>query len=278
MRVTHTIDETRTARAEIPGVVACVPTMGALHDGHMALVRRAAELADHVVVTIFVNPTQFAPTEDLARYPRPIERDLQLCRDAGVSLVFNPGVDDMYPPGELDVTIDVPALTTVLEGAHRPGHFVGVCRVVAKLLSIVQPDVACFGRKDYQQLKVIEAMVAGLCLPVRIEPCETVREPDGLALSSRNVYLDEDARQRALTISSALREARRAIRSGETDTRAIESQMRDTLTDAGFDLDYAVLRDARTLAELPNITSGAVALVAAHIGGVRLIDNMLMDG
>ncbi|MBI1375414.1 MAG: pantoate--beta-alanine ligase [Phycisphaera sp.] len=276
MLVTHNVADTRAARAGLTGSVACVPTMGALHDGHMSLVRRAAELADHVAVTIFVNPTQFGPNEDLARYPRPIERDLELCRAAGVGLVFNPTVTDVYPPHELDVTVDVPALTTILEGAHRPGHFVGVCRVVAKLLSIIQPDVACFGRKDYQQLKVIEAMVAGLCLPVRVEACDTIREPDGLAMSSRNVYLDDDARLRGLSIYRALSDAKLAADDDGMTPSMIESAMRDTLAAAGMDIDYAVVRHVDTLAELAQLDSPAVALIAARVGGVRLIDNMVV--
>jgi len=279
MHVTRTIDETRTALRPWPSV-AFVPTMGALHDGHLSLVRRARELAERVVVSIFVNPTQFGPGEDLARYPRPIDRDLELCRDAGVDLVFGPTPDVMYPPHEIETMIDVPSLTSLLEGAHRPGHFVGVCRVVAKLLHIVQPAVACFGMKDYQQLRVIESMVAALCLPVEIQRCPTVREPDGLAMSSRNVYLHDSQRRHALGLSKAVREAERLIADGEISPSRIEGAMRQVIQAHHIELDYAVVRDARTLTPVDVINPAlepVVCLVAGRLGDVRLIDNIVID-
>ena len=279
MYVTRTIDETRTALRPWPPA-AFVPTMGALHDGHLSLVRRARELAERVVVSIFVNPAQFGPGEDLARYPRPIDRDLELCRDAGVDLVFGPTPDVMYPPHEIETMIDVPSLTSLLEGAHRPGHFVGVCRVVAKLLHIVRPAVACFGMKDYQQLRAIESMVAALCMPVEIQRCPTVREPDGLAMSSRNIYLHDDQRRHALGLSKALREAQRLVADGEISPSEIEAAMRQVIQAHHIALDYAVVRDARTLTPVDVINPAlepVVCLVAGRLGDVRLIDNVVVD-
>jgi pantoate--beta-alanine ligase len=281
MLMTQTITETRNALAAMTGRQALVPTMGALHQGHLSLVRRARELADHVTVSIFVNPSQFGPQEDLARYPRPLERDLDLLRAEGVDLVWLPGVDDVYPPEEREVIIDVPALTTILEGAHRPDHFVGVCRVVAKLLGVFQPDIACFGLKDYQQLMVIQAMAEGLCLPVEIVPCELIRDEDGLAMSSRNAYLSDEQRANALSLSRALQGARRMIDAGEEEPAAVESLMRREMQIHGVDVDYAVIRYARTLAPLDSINPNLaplVCLVAGRLGEIRLIDNTLISG
>lgn len=276
MIVTHTIDECRAHRANL-ATVAFVPTMGALHEGHLSLMRRAADCADHLAVSIFVNPAQFAPHEDLDRYPRPIERDLELCRAEGVDLVFNPSVDVVYPPGELPVDVNVPALATILEGAARPQFFAGVCRVVAKLFGIVQPDVACFGEKDYQQLRVIEAMTAGLNLPIRIDPCPTIREADGLAMSSRNVYLDAGQRQRARALSRALAEAEQHIAAGEPDPRRIEAAMSEILTAADVRIDYAVVRDPSDLSVLSKVDGRVVCLIAGHVDRVRLIDNRVVE-
>lgn len=279
MNITRSIEDTRTARASL-GRVAFVPTMGALHEGHLSLMRQARELGDHLVVSIFVNPAQFGEGEDLDQYPRPIERDLDLCRELGVDLVFNPEVDVIYPADELDVTIDVPGLSTVLEGAHRPGHFVGVCRVVAKLFSIVQPDVAVFGRKDYQQLKVIEAMTRGLCLPIEIVAGQTVREDDGLALSSRNQYLDAMQREQALSLSKALREAEQMIRDGVLEPQTIERAMRMQMQAHDVSVDYAAVRGAHDLCELDVINTQlmpVVCLVAGRVGQTRLIDNVVVE-
>ena len=275
MRIARTVVEARAAAAALPEL-ALVPTMGALHAGHVSLMRRGREVGRHVAVSIFVNPMQFGPSEDFMRYPRPLERDLELCREAGVDLVFAPGVDEIYPPQELDVVVDVPALTSMLEGTHRPGHFIGVCRVVAKLLSIVQPRFALFGKKDYQQLKVIEAMAAGLALPVKIVPCATLRDADGLALSSRNAYLTAQQRPRALALHKALLAAQQVIATGALAPALVEQAMQQELRAHHLEIDYAVVRDARTLGPLDLINpqlEPVVCLVAARLDGVRLIDS-----
>ncbi len=278
MQVTRTIDETRAARAAL-GRLAFVPTMGAMHEGHRSLIRRAKELAHRVAVSIFINPTQFNDPGDLETYPRPIEEDLEQCRALGVDLVFNPTAETMYPPDEPQMTIDVPALTGMLEGAHRPGHFVGVCRICMKLFNIVQPRWACFGQKDYQQLKVVEAMVAAGCLPMRIVACPTVRAEDGLALSSRNAHLSAHDRTHALGLRKALIEAKRLIADGQTEPAAVEHAMRQVIEAHRGEVDYTAVRDPRTLGELDIINpdvEGAVCLVAAKVGGVRLIDNTVV--
>ena len=278
MKVVTTIEEARQKAAR-GSDLALVPTMGALHAGHISLMERGKELAQRVAVTIFVNPTQFGPNEDFRRYPRPLERDLQMCREAGADWVFAPQVDQIYPPDELEVTVDVPALTRVLEGEHRPGHFAGVCRVVAKLLAITLPRYACFGQKDYQQLKVIEAMTRGLCLPTQIVPCPTLRDPDGLAMSSRNMYLSEQQRPRALALSKALKIAMTMIHEGALAPDAVEAAMRQELLAHDLKPDYAVVRDARTLAPLDLINpqlEPVVCLIAARLENVRLIDNQVI--
>ncbi len=196
MKVIRTISEARAYRATL-GRIAFVPTMGALHAGHVSLMHMAARHAPRVAVSIFVNPTQFGPREDFSKYPRPIEADLAKCEQAGVDFVFNPLAEEIYRPGLPDIAIDLPSLTSVLEGAKRPGHFKGVCQIVAKLFNILTPDIACFGQKDYQQLRIITAMVEALDWPIQIVPCPTLRDPDGLAMSSRNAYLSAEDRQRA---------------------------------------------------------------------------------
>jgi pantoate--beta-alanine ligase len=279
--IAETVEEFRRYRAALTGRVALVPTMGALHDGHFSPIDRARELGDHVVVSIFVNPTQFNESEDYQRYPRPVEDDLRRCRERGVDAVFAPGVDQMYPPGEPDAAIDVPALTADLEGAHRPGHFQGVCRVVAKLLNIVQPDAAVFGFKDYQQLCVVHAMVRDLAMPVEIAAAPTAREPDGLARSSRNIFITPEQRPNAVGLYKALTQARMMIeQSGEMDPETVEQAMAATMKAHQLDVDYAAVRHPATLAPLdsidPKLTGGVVALAAARLGGVRLIDNMII--
>ncbi len=278
MDVVRTITATRVAVSRL-AAVAFVPTMGALHEGHLSLIRRAKELADHVVVSIFVNPTQFNDPADLKKYPRPLEDDLAKCREEEVALVFNPTPEEIYPPTEIPVRIDVPSLANGLEGADRPGHFEGVCRVCMKLFNIVQPNVSCFGMKDYQQLKVIEAMVAAACLPMSVERCETVRDPDGLALSSRNVRLSPEDRKHALGLSKALSEAERLIADGESDPQVIERAMTQVIEAHHGKVGYAVARNARSLAPLDIInpqTESVVCLVAAEVGEVRLIDNRVI--
>ncbi len=250
-----------------------VPTMGALHAGHAALIRRAAALGAgsgaRCVVSLFVNPTQFNDPADYQRYPRTLDDDLETCRGAGASAVFAPRPEDMYPPGE---RIEVPALPRVatepgLEDAHRPGHFAGVCQVVLRLFRLLTPRAAVFGEKDWQQLRVVIEMTRTLGLGVRIEPYPTVREPDGLAMSSRNRHLSPGERARAASISRALCEA-----SAQREPLAAESLMRDVLSGAGLEVEYAVVRDAGTLTA-PGLRAPCRALIAARAGSTRLIDN-----
>src|SRR5580765_7191692 len=199
MHVVRTIADARRERGSM-GAIALVPTMGALHAGHLSLIEEAKKRVPRVAVSIFVNPTQFGPREDFTKYPRPIEEDLAKCEAAGVDLIFNPPPEEMYKPGAPDVAVDLPSLSSVLEGKHRPGHFKGVCQVVAKLFNILTPDVATLGEKDCQQLRILTAMAEALDWPIHIAPVATVRDADGLALSSRNQYLSTDERQRALAI------------------------------------------------------------------------------
>ncbi|MCC7192165.1 MAG: pantoate--beta-alanine ligase [Phycisphaeraceae bacterium] len=281
MWVARTVLDARKLRRDLAGRVAFVPTMGALHRGHVSLMESARRLADHVVVSIFVNPTQFAPHEDFAKYPRPIEADLAACETAGVSGVFHPDPLEMYPANQLTSEVNIPQLASILEGAVRPTHFAGVCRVVAKLFNIIQPDVACFGQKDYQQVRVIQAMVDDLNMPVTIAELATVRESDGLALSSRNVYLDPEQRRHAGALYKALQAARLLIESdGETEPANIESAMKQIIESHQVTPDYAVVRHPQTLAPLdsinPALTGGVVVLVAGRLGSVRLIDNMVV--
>jgi pantoate--beta-alanine ligase len=281
MKLGQTIAEMRTLRQALTGRVALVPTMGALHRGHVALMHAARAAADHVIVSIFVNPTQFAAHEDFDRYPRPIDDDLAQCRRAGAAIVFAPSASDMYPPDVLASDLSVPDLSAELEGEYRPGHFNGVCRVVAKLLNIIQPDVAIFGQKDYQQWRIIEAFARDLNMPVKITALPTVRDGDGLALSSRNAYLLPEQRSHALGLFKALTEARMLIEdAGETDPAAVEHAMLNTLATHHVEVDYAVVRHPHTLTPLdsisPQVSCGVVALIAGRVGNVRLIDNMLI--
>lgn len=259
--------------------VAFVPTMGALHEGHLTLVRRARQLADHVVVSIFVNPTQFAPTEDLNKYPRPIDADLAALRGEGVSMVFTPSNEAIYPPG-FSTYVQPPRVSEELEGQIRPGHFRGVCTVVLKLFQIIPASVAVFGQKDFQQALVITNMVNDLCLPIAIDVVPTVREPDGLAMSSRNRYLSTEERSRALCLSKALGEAKRLFDKGERWAAALQAAMMAELKPGqpdGVDtVDYAVIADRNHLGQFSRVPDSAVALVAARIGTTRLIDNRLL--
>lgn len=251
--------------------VALVPTMGALHAGHMALVEEAKLAADRVVVSIFVNPTQFGPNEDFAQYPRKEQADSRMLSGAGVDLLWMPAVEEMYPNGP-EIDVKASAIGDTLDGAHRPGHFDGVTTVVARLFDQVRPDVALFGEKDWQQLAVIRRMVDDLKLPLTIQSVPTQREDDGLALSSRNVYLLPEDRARAVALPRALGAAERAIATGG-DPAAALAQAIDTLSAAGFDVDYVELRDAATLGS-PQEGQPMRLLAAARIGGVRLIDNI----
>jgi pantoate--beta-alanine ligase len=262
--------------------LALVPTMGALHVGHLSLVEAAKRRAPKVAVSIFVNPTQFGPREDFARYPRPIESDLQKCRDAGVDLVFNPSTDEMYRADVPDVQLDIPALSSVLEGRIRPTHFRGVCQVVAKLFNIVRPDLACFGQKDFQQLLILQTMTEALDWPIEIVGCPTVREPDGLAMSSRNQYLSKEERERALAISRALFTSRDDFAKGVRQANRLLATMQNILLDPGvlgrvpLTIDYVAAVDARTLKNVEVISSPTVLAVAARVGNTRLIDNCVL--
>jgi pantoate--beta-alanine ligase len=256
------------------GTVALVPTMGALHDGHVELMTYARPLADTLVASIFVNPTQFGPGEDFDSYPRTFDADLERCAEAGVDVVFAPSVTTMYPCGtDNAVTVSPGPLGSILEGAQRPTHFAGVLTVVAKLFGLVQPDVAVFGEKDYQQLVLIKRMVADLCLPVRIEGCPIVRETDGLAMSSRNRYLTDSERELSAVLSRALTAAAEATANGADFDTAVNAAAK-ILADAGVDPDYLTLTSADLGAPTPG--QPARLLVAARIGTPRLLDNIAL--
>ncbi|MFK7789142.1 MAG: pantoate--beta-alanine ligase [Phycisphaeraceae bacterium] len=277
MRLLKTISELRVYRRSIEKPIALVPTMGALHAGHLSLIEAAKRLSDEVWVTIFVNPTQFGPNEDLSKYPRPLEDDLAACEKLGVTAVFNPEPEVVYPPSVIPMELDVPSLTGAFEGAHRPGHFAGVCRVVLKLFNLCQPRYACFGQKDYQQLRVIEAMVQDLNLPIAIQRVATMREADGLAMSSRNRYLGEDARKHAVGLYKALNLAKHLIESdGETDPAIIERAMEQSLVAHKIEPDYCAIRHPDTLDALDMVCPPIVALIAGRLDGVRLLDNLII--
>jgi pantoate--beta-alanine ligase len=271
------IPEFREARAALQGRVGLVPTMGYLHEGHLALVRQAVAENHHVAVSIFVNPTQFGPTEDFNSYPRDPERDLQLLREAGVALVFVPPVSEMYPPG-FQTYVEVTGVSQGLEGERRPGHFRGVATVVAKLFNIVQPDRAYFGQKDAQQVAVIQRMVADLAMPLQIVVVPTVRAADGLALSSRNSYLTPEQRQAAPVLYRALLAAKALFDSGNKSPEALRNAMRDVLNSEPLaQVDYVSAADASTLAELDSPTDHPILLsMAVRIGRTRLIDNLVL--
>ena len=279
MEVFRTVDEVRRGRRGVNGALAFVPTMGALHAGHLehvAVSRERVGAEGAVWVSVFVNPTQFGPNEDYERYPRPVEEDLAKCEASGVDAVFLPEVAEVYTPGSVAAAVDVPALTGVLEGARRPGHFAGVCRVVMKLLQIVGPTFMTLGRKDYQQLRVCSAMITDLFVPTHVVEVETVREPDGLAMSSRNAYLSEHDREQAVGMIRGLREAERLLHGGERSAGVLASVVQRAMVEHGFELDYAVVRDAVTLGEIDRVSDQAIALAAGRRGGVRLIDNLLL--
>jgi pantoate--beta-alanine ligase len=272
---------TRAALAKVPrsGLVVLVPTMGALHDGHRALLRTARAVADaRVVVSVFVNPLQFGPGEDLDRYPRTLEADLAVCEEEGVDLVFAPSAADMYPNGQPRVTVNPGPAGQVLEGEFRPGFFGGVLTVVLKLFSLVRPDIAVFGTKDAQQLALIRTMVADLDLGLSITAVTTVREPDGLAMSSRNRYLSAAERSTALALSRALRAGVSAAAAGPAATLAAAQAVLDAAP--GLSVDYLALVDPETFAPVGVPAAGpgrGVLAVAARVGTTRLIDNMLID-
>ena len=256
--------------------VGFVPTMGYLHDGHASLIRAAAAVTDVVVASVFVNPLQFAPTEDLAAYPRDLDGDLSVAAPAGCELVFVPSEDEMYPDGRDGVlsTVSVPALAAVMEGASRPTHFPGVCTVVAKLFTQVRPDFALFGEKDYQQLKVVTRMAADLDLGIRIIPLATIREADGLAMSSRNRYLSDEHRALAPLLQRVMQDLAARIRNRDDLFKAVADAQNEIIT-AGFELDYLEARHAETLAPVASLADGPIRLIlAARIGSTRLLDNI----
>ena len=256
--------------------IGFVPTMGALHAGHVSLIERARTESDLVVVSIFVNPTQFGPQEDFQRYPRPRAQDLKICGQAGADLIFYPTVDVIYPAG-FRTFVEVQGLSEILEGAIRPGHFRGVATVVTKLFLIAGADRAYFGQKDYQQQLLIRIMSRELNLPTEVITCPTRRDPDGLALSSRNAYLTPEQRQQGLCLSRAMFEVQRQLDAGQQDLGLLVQSLRKQIEDtAGVKLDYAVIVDSESLAELNAIQPNMVALVAAQVGTTRLIDNLIL--
>ena len=273
MQIVRSSEELARARAQLSGTVALVPTMGALHQGHMALIAEGRKRADRVAASIFVNPAQFGEGEDFGRYPRREAEDLEMLEQAGCDLAWVPGVADIYPQG-FATTVRVAGLTELWEGEARPGHFDGVATIVAKLLIAVRPDSALFGEKDFQQLAVIRRMVTDLALPTDIVGIATVREADGLALSSRNAYLSAEERQQALALPRALGHARTAIRGGSLVADTLH-EARASLRDAGFSrIDYFALVDAATLEPLDAPQENARLIAAAVIGTTRLIDNL----
>jgi pantoate--beta-alanine ligase len=261
-------------------LIGLVPTMGWFHEGHLSLVRRARDACDVVVVSLFVNPTQFGPTEDLDAYPRDEARDRALAEAEGVDLLFAPPVREVYPEG-FDTTVTVGGLTSVLDGdpARRgPGHFAGVATVVTKLFNMVAPHVAYFGQKDAQQALIVRKLARDLDIPVRVEVCPIVRDPDGLALSSRNAYLSGDERERALALSRALRAAERAVAGGASEAGAVLAAARAELDEAGIEPEYLELRSTEDLSEVERVNGATLLAVAARVGRARLIDNAVLGG
>jgi pantoate--beta-alanine ligase len=273
-----TVTEMTAWRDAISGTVGLVPTMGYLHEGHLSLVRRSKRDNDHTIVSIFVNPTQFGPNEDFERYPRDDARDLELLAGENVDAVFMPSVDEMYPTGFNEWVEVRGPVAERLEGEHRPGHFRGVTTIVARLLRIVQPDRAYFGQKDAQQMRVIRRMTADLALPVDVIGLPTVREPDGLAMSSRNVYLSPEDRSAALVLSRALRYAEERVRAGDVDSAMLKYKVQSMIgTEPAVALEYVSIADETTLEELLGVIyRPALLLLAAKVGPTRLIDNAVL--
>jgi pantoate--beta-alanine ligase len=280
MKVVRTVQEMQTVAAELKRSgqrIALVPTMGALHEGHAALMRKAREQDVRLVVSIYVNPTQFGPHDDFKKYPRNLEGDTRVCEREGVEVLFAPPDDEMYPDGALTAWVEETKLETRFEGEHRPGHFRGVCTIVAKLFNIVQPDFAVFGKKDYQQLKIVERMARNLCYPVKILSVPTIREPDGLAISSRNQYLTPSERAQATVLWKGLNVARDLFNEGEHSPHRLETSIQRTISLApAARLEYAAIVDAETLEPVHEAHSGNIALLAAYIGSARLIDNAIL--
>lgn len=277
MQIVETIPELRALRQQLNGTVGFVPTMGYLHQGHLALVQRARTENSALVVSIYVNPAQFGPREDFAGYPRELDRDLRLLQEAKADIIFIPSDAEMYPPG-FSSWVDVGKVTELLEGASRPGHFRGVTTIVAKLFNIVRPSRAYFGQKDAQQVAVIKRMVADLDMPVEIVVVPTARESDGLAMSSRNVYLSPEERRAATVLFKALTLARQLRRGGAKDTEEIRQQMTSLIHKEPLaQIDYVSIADGETFEELNFIDRPALASLAVRIGKTRLIDNMPLE-
>ena len=279
MKICNTIEDMRAAcRAARHGGkrLGCVPTMGALHEGHLSLVRAAKAACDVVAVSIFVNPTQFGPTEDLTKYPRTFERDRELLESEGVELLFAPAVEEMYPAGAA-TWVTVEGLSDKLDGRSRPGHFRGVSTVVAKLFHVVEPDVAFFGQKDAAQIAVVRRMVRDLSFPVEIVACPIVREADGLAMSSRNAYLNEQQRKQALVLHRALMQVKNLWESGERGAEKLLAAGRaEVALEEAVRLDYFEIVDAESLDAVEKVESGTLVAVAAFVGTTRLLDNILL--
>ncbi|MBN2180747.1 MAG: pantoate--beta-alanine ligase [Sedimentisphaerales bacterium] len=280
MEIAYTIKSVRSHVKAARGKgrkIGLVPTMGALHIGHISLIEAAAKQCDCVVVSIFVNPTQFGPGEDFEKYPRPLEADLEICRNNGTDIVFAPAPDQMYHDENL-TWVNVEKLTEPLCGKSRPGHFRGVTTVCAKLFNIVLPDIAFFGQKDAQQAIVIRQMVADLNMPLEIVICPTIREPDGLAVSSRNQYLNPQHRQDAAYIYKSLEKCRKMVNAGKTETSEIIEEMKQLLRQkSSIQIEYVSIVDAGTLEDIESIAGKVLVAVAAKIGPARLIDNIIID-
>jgi len=277
MRTVISLSELGPARRSFSGTVGLVPTMGYLHEGHLSLIRQAREECDHVVVSIFVNPTQFGPNEDLSKYPRDLERDLSLIEPIGADLVWVPTAEIMYPPS-YQTWVEVETITRLLEGSMRPGHFRGVTTVVAKLFNGVQPHKAYFGQKDAQQAAVIRQMTRDLNFPIEIVVCPIVREPDGLAMSSRNVYLNREERKAATVLYRSLSAARNMYENGERDAEELRQIMREVLaTEPLAQMQYVSCADYDTLVELDTVTGKTLLSMAVFLGKTRLIDNFVLE-
>ncbi len=276
MRIIETAREMRAARRGLKGRVGLVPTMGALHAGHTALLDRARNGCDNVVASLFVNPTQFGPSEDFAEYPRNRDRDIAIFEEHGVDVLFEPTPEEMYPPGE-STRVDPGPIGGVLEGKYRPGHFTGVATAVAKLFAVTGPHAAYFGRKDAQQLVIVRQMARDLRMGIDIEPVDTVRDPDGLALSSRNSNLPADARVAAGSLYAALRAAKAAWAQGERSGDALRHAMRAVLDrEPLVQTDYVSAAHPETLDEMETVSGPALLSLAARVGGIRLIDNITL--
>ena len=275
MKVVSTINEIHAVRRSLSGTVGLVPTMGFLHEGHLSLIRRARQECDYVVVSIFVNPTQFGPNEDLSKYPRDLDRDLSLIEPLGTDLVWMPTAEIMYPQG-YQTWVEVEEATRPLEGAQRPGHFKGVTTIVAKLFNGVQPHKAYFGQKDAQQVAVIRQMTRDLNFPIEIVVCPIIREPDGLAMSSRNVYLDPEQRKAATVLYRSLSAAKELYEAGERNAETIRGKMKEVLASEPLaNVQYVSCADYDTLEELEEIKGKTLLSMAVFIGKTRLIDNFV---